>query len=108
MRSVFTLGCTLKIKLTEVEHEREQSSPKVSANRLCITTAFAEKLLVTQFCKVCNCVFRNNFFIEKFFVKFLLDLFVIFSKRSIAVQLLSMFNYQKINADLQLRADFAL
>ena len=56
----------------------------------CVTTAFAGKLLVTQFCKVCNYVFRSNFFSEKCFsFELLLDAVVVISKRCIEVQLFS-------------------
>ena len=45
-----------------------------------VTTIFAEKLFVIQFCNVCNYAFHSNFFSEKYFsLKLLLDIVVIFS-----------------------------
>ena len=47
----------------------------------CVTIALAGKLFVTEICKVCNYVFRSNFFSAKCVsLKLLLDVAVIFSK----------------------------
>ena len=40
-------------------------SPECRQIVYCVTTVFAGKSLVTQLCKVCNYVFRCNFFSEK-------------------------------------------
>ena len=59
--------CTSKIKLALLAHERERFLAKCRQIIYCVTSAFAGNLLATQFCKVCNYVFRSNFFSEKCF-----------------------------------------
>ena len=58
----------------------------------CVAIAFTGKLLITQFCKVCNCLFCSNFFSVKCFeLKLLLNLVVIFLKINYSAK----FSYQK-------------
>ena len=74
----------------------------------CVTTILAGKLLVTQFCNVCDCVYlRSNFLSERCFsLKFLLDVVLVFLKQSNIIQ--QNLVIKKLNADFQLQADFTI
>ena len=59
------MRCTFKIKLLLSRMNAKDFSFKCRQILYYVTTAFAGKLLVTLFCKFCNCVFRSNYFSEK-------------------------------------------
>ena len=70
----------LKLNLLCSRMNAKDFLPKCRKFVYCVATDFAGKLLVTQFCKVCNCVFRSNIFSEKCFSsQLLLNFVVIFS-----------------------------
>ena len=92
----------LKLNLLRSRMNAKDFSFKCWQIIYCVITAFAGKLFVTQLRKVCNYVFRCNFFSEKCLsFKLLLNVVVIFSKRSIIVQLFSNLVIKKLNADLE-------
>ena len=108
------MRCTPKIKIASLAHEREKFFAKCRQIVYCVTNTFAEKSLATQFCKVCNYVGTQQLLQREMLsgpnttLGLLLDVVVIFSKRNIKVQHVQQsLVIKKLNADLQLQADFA-
>ena len=83
----------LKLNLLHSRMNAKDFSLKCRQIVYCVTTAFAGKLLVTKFCKVCNYVFRSNFFSENCFaLKLLLDVFEIFLKLNFSLIVVQLFS----------------
>ena len=75
------LVARLKLYLLRLRMNAKNYSLKCQQIIYCVTTAFAKKWFLTQFCKVCSYVFHSNFCSKKCFsFKLLLNVVVIFSK----------------------------
>ena len=84
----------LKLNLLRSCINAKDISLKCRQIAFCVTTAFTGKLIVTKFCKICNCVFHSNFFSAKCFaLKLLLDVVEIFLKLNCSEE----FSYKKMN-----------
>ena len=96
--------CTSKIKHASLTHKRETSFAKVN----CITTVFAGKSLVTQFCKVGNYGLHNNFFSKKCFSSSYCLTLLYFQSGDYSSTVQQSLVIQKLNADLQLQTYLAI